>query len=700
MINQRRISIHLSAFLAVLFLCLLPLRSLALYTVTDLGILTNVTGLPADQWEATINAVNLNGKCLGITVSNANYNSFLYGGSRTNLGTLGGNYCSAHGIGGTNGSIICGKSLNASGFQRAFRWTPGGTGGVANNPQMADLGVLSAGNDSAGIDINASGQIAGYSSLDAANTAYDACRFNTNGTITDIGALLPANFSGSFGYGINTAGQVVGTAYDANFTAIAFFYNNTNVALLGDFTGPGGNNGSEAYAINTNRNVCGYAITAIGEYHAFRWRTNLMTDLGTLGGTESYAWGINSSNVIVGNSKLTGDLVDHAFIAPGNSLIDLNSQLDTSSNGWVLIKAEYINDAGMIVGYGTNNSELHGFLLTLVGPGVAPNITNQPSPASVIVSNNATFNVVAGGTAPLAYQWRLNGTNISYGTGTSLTITNAQATNAGSYTVVITNNYGSITSSPAALTVNFPPTISAQPSSPVSVIVSNNATFTVTASGTATLIYQWRLNGTNIGYGTGTSLTITNAQATNAGNYTVVITNNYGSITSSPAALTVNFPPSIGTPPASQSVLVGSNATFSVIAAGTSPLAYQWRFASNLNGQTNTSYTVTNAQAGNAGNYSVVVTNSYGGVTSALAYLNVVPVPVLASIKVTNANVLLGFNTSTGATYSVEARTNLSSGSWQSAVTNIAGIGGLKSVTHTNGAGRPLQAYRVRVTVP
>jgi hypothetical protein len=235
---------------------------------------------------------------------------------------------------------------------------------------------------------------------------------------------------------------------------------------------------------------------------------------------------------------------------------------------------------------------------------------------------------------------------------------------------------------------------------PLSVIVSNNATFTVGASGTSALVYQWRLNGTNLSFGAGTSLIITNAQATNAGNYTVVITNNYGSITSSPAALTVNFPPSIGTPPASQSVLVGSNATFSVVASGTAPLAYQWKFFSNLAEATNAAHTITNAQSFKAGNYSVIVTNTFGSVTSAPAYLNVVPAPLLTSIGISNANVLLGFNTSPGATYSVEAKTNLAAGSWQAAVTNIAGTGGAKSVTHTNGALNSAQVYRVRVTVP
>src|SRR5439155_1037241 len=160
------------------------------------------------------------------------------------------------------------------------------------------------------------------------------------------------------------------------------------------------------------------------------------------------------------------------------------------------------------------------------------------------------------------------------------------------------------TSSPAALAVNFPPSITNQPVAQ-SVIVSSNTMFTVTAGGTAPLAYQWRFNTTNnLGGATNASLTVTNAQATNAGNYTVVVTNNFGSITSSPAALTVNFAPNITNQPATQGVLVGSNATFTVLAGGTAPLAYQWRFNTNniLSGATSASLTITNAQATNAGN--------------------------------------------------------------------------------------------------
>jgi hypothetical protein len=81
--------------------------------------------------------------------------------------------------------------------------------------------------------------------------------------------------------------------------------------------------------------------------------------------------------------------------------------------------------------------------------------------------------------------------------------------------------------------------------------------------------------------------------------------------------------PTITTQPTNQTVPLGSNATFTVTAAGTAPLSYQWVFAStNITGATNSSLALTNVQAGMAGAYQVVVTNSAGS-TNATATLRV-----------------------------------------------------------------------------
>ena len=170
-----------------------------------------------------------------------------------------------------------------------------------------------------------------------------------------------------------------------------------------------------------------------------------------------------------------------------------------------------------------------------------PVITAQPQSLTVTPGQNAMFTVTASGTAPLSYQWRFNGTNLSGATLTSYTRTNVQPVDAGNYSVLITNSLGSVTSSIATLTVNIsntPPAITTQPQS-LTVLAGQTATFGVTATGSTPLNYQWRFNGTNLNGANSTNLTRLNAQPSDAGIYSVVVTNGAGSVTSSNAALTI-----------------------------------------------------------------------------------------------------------------------------------------------------------------
>ena len=99
------------------------------------------------------------------------------------------------------------------------------------------------------------------------------------------------------------------------------------------------------------------------------------------------------------------------------------------------------------------------------GGGVAPSITTQPTNQTTIIGSNATFSVVASGTAPLSYQWTFNGTNLSGATATALLLAGVQPAQAGPYAVVVTNTSGSLTSSVATLRVLVPPTLNVSSSS-------------------------------------------------------------------------------------------------------------------------------------------------------------------------------------------------------------------------------------------
>jgi sugar lactone lactonase YvrE len=266
-----------------------------------------------------------------------------------------------------------------------------------------------------------------------------------------------------------------------------------------------------------------------------------------------------------------------------------------------------------------------------------PVIVAQPQDQATNQGASAAFSVNAAGTAPLAYQWRFYGTNLSGATTSSLTMASAQPADAGPYAVVITNSLGSVTSATAQLTVFVAPTLTNAPQS-LTINQYSNATFSVSAAGNP-LSYQWLFNGATLAAATDSSFTRPNVQPGDAGSYSVVVFNFLGSTTSPPAVLTVTpvpSGPSILTPPQDQAVNQSANATFSVTAAGTPPPAYQWRFyGTNLPGATASSYALANVQPANAGPYAVVLTNLYGALTSASALLSVV-VPPIISVQPSN----------------------------------------------------------------
>jgi hypothetical protein len=171
-------------------------------------------------------------------------------------------------------------------------------------------------------------------------------------------------------------------------------------------------------------------------------------------------------------------------------------------------------------------------------PAFGPTIITQPQSRTFSVGGNASFSVLSGGSPPLSYQWSFNGTAITNATNQAFALANAQSTNAGNYTVTVSNAFGSVTSLPASLILNSPPVITQQPKSQT-VMAGSAATFTVGVTGSPTLIYQWRRNGGLVPGASSPTIVINNVQAQNAGSYTVRISNFFGQVTSQPAILTV-----------------------------------------------------------------------------------------------------------------------------------------------------------------
>ncbi|MDD5141210.1 MAG: immunoglobulin domain-containing protein [Verrucomicrobiales bacterium] len=192
----------------------------------------------------------------------------------------------------------------------------------------------------------------------------------------------------------------------------------------------------------------------------------------------------------------------------------------------------------------SNNAGATNSVMAALTVITTPVITLQPADVTVLAGQPAAFSVTATGPQPLYYQWQfgIDGTNIVAATNATLTLNNVQPTNGGAYAVTVSNAYGAIVSSNALLTVLvLPPFITTQPTSQT-VYPGGLGTFTVTADGTSPLNYQWSFNDTNLVGATNATLVLTNVQANQVGDYSVLVSNLYGSTNSVAVTLTVNPP--------------------------------------------------------------------------------------------------------------------------------------------------------------
>ncbi len=180
-------------------------------------------------------------------------------------------------------------------------------------------------------------------------------------------------------------------------------------------------------------------------------------------------------------------------------------------------------------------------VIDLTGP---PQILTVPQSQNVSEGSNVSFTVLATGAQPLSYQWRFHGTNLPGATHDSLSLASVTTDASGPYDVVITNLFGNTNSPVATLAVNpvvFPPTITMQPQNQM-VPEGSNASFTVTATGSLPLTFQWQFHGTNLIGQTLASLSLPGVTSNQAGPYMVVITNVAGATNSQTAILSVIGP--------------------------------------------------------------------------------------------------------------------------------------------------------------
>ena len=271
---------------------------------------------------------------------------------------------------------------------------------------------------------------------------------------------------------------------------------------------------------------------------------------------------------------------------------------------------------------------------------VPPQITGQPADLAVAAGATATFTVSATSASPLVYQWRKGTSSLLGQTNSFLSFTAQVSDAATNYNVIVSNSDGSVTSRWATLTVLIAPTITSQPTN-LFLPPGTTAAFHVTATGSAPLGYQWQKEGVNLANvgrvsgATSPDLIITSIQASDVGNYRVVVTNTVGAVTSVWARLDLPLPPTITTSPATQVVGVGAPATFSVTATGSTPMNYQWYLnGSVIGGANDASFSIPVTTAAWLGSYQVQVWNSAGTNWSATAGLWLDELKMYAGVNV------------------------------------------------------------------
>jgi hypothetical protein len=449
------------------------------------------------------------------------------------------------------------------------------------------------------------------------------------GSYTVVGTINDANYSG------NSTGTLVIAQATANITTKP---NATNIALgqkLSDSTLSGGiasvigtfaftNPNTQPSTVGTSSQSVTFTPADTNNYFTTTTSVDVVTQAGS---NPVITTQPNDLTVSQGSSanfsvQATGQNLSYQWKRNGVDISNARSNSYTVSSTSIATAGEY----SVVVSSDNGSQPVTSRAAKLI-------VTFPLADLSINENTSPVLSVSVTGTG-LKYQWFKDGMPLRGQTNSTLTLKDITVDQAGTYSVEVNDADGNkFTSQSSKVSVNAVlPVITTQPSN-VSVYTAGNATMRVMVKG-AGHSYQWKKDGVAIQGEIKNTLSLNDIILSDAGDYTVSVTNSVGIVTSRSARLRVlssgsgnqggdTTSPVITTHPTSQTLADGGSETLTVSANGGS-LSYQWlKNGTNIAGANEATYKINPASIDKSGNYTVVVYNSSGLVTSNVAKITV-----------------------------------------------------------------------------
>ena len=344
---------------------------------------------------------------------------------------------------------------------------------------------------------------------------------------------------------------------------------------------------------------------------------------------------------------------DNISIPGATNLVYSIANASTNANGKYYLKAS-LNSVSTLS---------PNFYLSIPEP-LVPSFYSHPKNQTIKLGQDVTFSAEVYWEPyyynQTSFSWFYNGVEIAGATNKMLKLVNVTTNDSGSYVCRATNPMGLKDSMSAILTIlTPPPRIMNQPQN-LKVYLGEPITLKVDAIGAKPLSYQWMFNGVPIPNATYSKYTKEHAELEDAGQYSVAISDIFGTTNSSSAQLVVQSSPKIIEEPRSQIVAEGITVNFWIRTSGLQPMSYQWRFqGTDIPGENKPILTITNVTAANNGVYQVEVKNQGGTRLSSAAFLTVTPYPQVLNIQMSEGVLTLALKTKPGKHYSIQQSLDL-----------------------------------------